>query len=87
MVKYLKGRNSLVRNPDGDICTESDCEGEARAEDESSNMKEEEEEKARAVLITGSFATYVRSFTPALVSRGMTGSPAGNLYSFIVART
>ena len=59
MVKYLKGRSTLIRDLKGDLNLESDYEGDSTGAGlEASEMKEGEEE-TRAVLITGSFSAYV----------------------------
>lgn len=63
VVKYLKGRNPLTSGLEGDINIESDCEVDLPGvADALPNTREEKEEKARPVLITGSFATYVYLF-------------------------
>jgi len=59
VVKYLKGRSTLIRDLKGDLNLESDYEGDSTGLGlETPRMKEEEEE-ARAVLITGSFSAYM----------------------------
>lgn len=65
VVKYSKGKNPLEGNLEADIDTESDCEGESLGV-ENGSPDTKEEEQTRAVLIPGSFATYVHSFTLAL---------------------
>ena len=61
MVKYLKGRNTLIRDLKGDLNLESDYEGDSTGVGlETPEMKEGEEE-TRAVLITGSFSACVHS--------------------------
>ena len=63
MVKYLKGRNTLIRDLKGDLNLESDYEGDWTGLGlETPRMKEEEKEP-RAVLITGSLSADVRFFT------------------------
>ena len=62
MVKYLKGRNTMIRSLKGDLNLESDYEGDStEAGLETPKMREEEEEETRAVLITGSFSACVHS--------------------------
>jgi len=57
VVKYLRGKNTLVNDLEGDPNVDSDCEGDTTgAYDET--LKEENEE-SRAVLIAGSFSAYV----------------------------
>ena len=59
MVKYLKGKSTLDRDPKGDVYVESDCEGDSSgANKEAPEAEDEKEEATRAVLITGSFAAY-----------------------------
>jgi len=63
LVKYSKGGNPLTSNPEGDVNIESDCEGESLGvEDELPITKEEKGEQTRAVLTTGSFATWKSLF-------------------------
>lgn len=59
MVKYLKGPNPPINDLDGDINVESDCEDDSTGVDDGTSKKEQEEE-SRAVLVAGSFSTYVR---------------------------
>ena len=68
VVKYLKGRNALINELEGNINVDSDCEsdptggwgwGEPLGE-------EQDEEETRAVLVTGSFSAYVVLLTPSL---------------------
>ena len=61
MVKYLKGRDTLVNDLEGDSNVESDCEDDSAGSE--SETKEEKEEEIRAVLVTGSFSAYVHSLT------------------------
>jgi len=64
VVKYLKGRNTLIRDlKGGDLNLESDYEGDSTGVGlETPEMKEGEEEETRAVLITGSFSACVYTF-------------------------
>ena len=63
VVKYIKAKNPLKSDLEEDIDIESDYEGESLGvADELSNAEEEKEEQTRAILITGSFATYVLFF-------------------------
>jgi len=60
VVKYLKGRSTLIRDLKGGLNLESDYEGDSTGlGPETPKMKEEEEEETRAVLITGSFSACV----------------------------
>ena len=60
MVKYLKGRNTVISDLRGDLNLESDYEGDSTGVGlEAPEMKEEEEEEIRAVLTTGSFSACV----------------------------
>ena len=62
MVKYLKGRDTLVSDLKGDLNLESDYEGDLTGAGlETPEMKEGEEEETRAVLITGSFSACVHT--------------------------
>ena len=62
MVKYLKGRNTLISDVKEDLNLESDYEGDSMGvELETPKVKEEEEEETRAVLITGSFSACVHT--------------------------
>ena len=73
MVKYLdvKGRHPLVKDLEGDLNVESDCEGDLlEVRDETSEVGEEQ---TRAVLITGSFSAYAHNLVPSPVSREITG--------------
>jgi hypothetical protein len=58
VVKYLKGRNALINDLEGDVNVESDCEGDSTGAG-MKHRREEKEEQTRAVLITGSFSAYV----------------------------
>lgn len=63
MVKYLIGPSALIIYPEGS--TESDYEGGLLENDqETPEVVVGREEKIRAVLIAGSFSTYVRLLTP-----------------------
>lgn len=67
VVKYLKGQNLLTGDFDGDCCVESDCDGDPADVKGELPEKDGSEDQIRAVLITGSFSTYVRfgySFLP-----------------------
>ena len=67
MVKYLKGRNTLIQDLKGDLNYESDYEGDSTGAGlETSEIKDGEEEETRAVLMTGSFSAYVRFFASCL---------------------
>ena len=60
MIKYLKGRNTLISDLKGDLSLESDYEDSSTGVGvETPKMKKEEEEETRAVLITGSFSACV----------------------------
>jgi hypothetical protein len=58
VVKYVKGRNLLISDLEGEADVESDCE-EDLPEVEDEVPKEENEERTRAVLTKGSFSAYV----------------------------
>ncbi|KAF9647695.1 hypothetical protein BDM02DRAFT_3116678 [Thelephora ganbajun] len=62
LVKYLKGRNPLVSDLEGDINVESDCEGGSLTVDDETLKMEGKEEPTRAVLITGSFSAWKSLF-------------------------
>ena len=64
MVKYLKRRNTLVNDLEGDVNIESDCEGYIFGTSE----PEEKEDEICAVLIVGSFSAY-EVFSLALSAR------------------
>jgi len=68
VVKYLKGRDTLINDLEGDMNVESDCEGGATGAGlETPEAKEKKDEETRAVLITGSFLAYALfPFTPTL---------------------
>ncbi|KAF9779144.1 hypothetical protein BJ322DRAFT_1088746 [Thelephora terrestris] len=57
LVKYVKGRNLLISDLEGEANVESDCE-EDLPEVEGEVPKEEYEERARAVLTKGSFSAW-----------------------------
>jgi len=60
VIKYLKGRNTLISDLKGNLSLESDYEGDPTGVGvETPKMKKEEEEETRAVLITGSFSACV----------------------------
>ena len=59
MVKYLKGRNTLINDLEGDLNVESDCEGDSTEVGLETPKIEEKEDETRAVLITGSFSACV----------------------------
>jgi hypothetical protein len=61
VVKHLEGRDALINDLEGEVNVESDCEGELAGACDGAPNKEEAEEETRAVLITGSFAAYVRN--------------------------
>ena len=64
MVKYLKGRDTLIKVSKGDSNLESNYEDDSTGVRlETPGMEKEKEEEARAVLTTGSFSAYVRFFT------------------------
>ena len=59
VVKYLKGRNPLIKDLEGDVNVESDCDEDVvEVKDKLPDTREGEGE-TRAVLITGSFSAYV----------------------------
>lgn len=68
MVKYVKGRDTLITDLEGDINVESDCDEDTPGTKDirSPNVGEEREEETRAVLITGSFSAYVQIAIPSL---------------------
>lgn len=58
MVKYIKGRNILISDLEGDVNVDSDCDDYSTgARDEA--LKEGQTEETRAVLIAGSFSACV----------------------------
>ena len=59
MVKYLKGRNTLINDLEGDLNVESDCEGDSAGVGPETPKMEETEDETCAVLITGSFSACV----------------------------
>ncbi|KAF9645692.1 hypothetical protein BDM02DRAFT_471820 [Thelephora ganbajun] len=61
LVKYLKGRNPLMHNLEGDVNVESDCEGDS-PEVKNDLKTEEKEDQTRAVLVTGSFSAWKSLF-------------------------
>jgi len=64
VVKYLKGRNPLINDLEGDLNVDSDCEGDPIGTWGGMLEEEENEEETRAVLVTGSFSAYVSFLTP-----------------------
>ena len=65
MIKHVRGRNPLIKDLEGDVNVESDCDGDVvKVKDELPNLEEGKEE-TRTVLITGSFSAYVH-FDPNL---------------------
>ena len=60
VVKYLEDGKSIIKDLEGDINVESDCEGDSP---EVTSEEEKKEGGTRAVLIIGSFSAYV-SFLP-----------------------
>ena len=59
MVKYLKDRNTLINDLEGDPNVESDCEGDLTEVGLETLTMEGKEDETRAVLITGSFSVRV----------------------------
>jgi hypothetical protein len=61
VVKYFNSQTPLpTNNPDGDVNTESDYDGDShRVQGESTKIGEEWEERTHAVFTTGSFSAYV----------------------------
>ena len=87
MVKYLSGQNISVCDLEGGVNVESDCEvSSPGARGGTVKTTIDKEGKTRAVLITGSFAAYVK-FNPSLFFEKVTSSLAGNLSSSTVAQT
>ena len=62
MVKYFKGRDTLIKDLEGDVNIESDCEGDSSGVGDGTS-EEKPKEGSRAVLTTGSFSAYVRFLT------------------------
>ena len=61
MVKYLKSKDTLVKDL-GDLNVESDCEDDSTGpESGAPEVTEGRGEEARAVLIVGSFSAYASS--------------------------
>lgn len=58
MVKYIKGRNTPIKDLEGGVNIDSDCEAASRVLIDTTLEKAKEEE-TRAVLIAGSFSAYV----------------------------
>ena len=82
---YSNDRDTLINDLEGNVNVDSDCEDESTGVD-NGPLKEKNEEEGRAVLTTWSFSAYAHFLvSPSL--REMTSSPAGNLFSFIAART
>ena len=70
VVKYVKGRNPLISDLEGDVNVESDCDGDILGlKDELHNAKDEKKE-TRAVFITGSFSAYVQSVISSSFRKG-----------------
>jgi len=61
VVKYLKGGSVPVKDLEGDVNVESDCEGDSTVPND--GTPKEEKEESRAVLIAGSFSACV-AFSP-----------------------
>ena len=59
MVKYLKSRNTLINDLEGDLNVESDCEGDSTEVGLETLTMDGKEDETRAVLITGSFSACV----------------------------
>ena len=59
MVNYVKSQNTLVKDLEGDLNIESDCESDSTEIARGTPGVKKEKEETRAVLITGSFAAYV----------------------------
>ena len=57
MVKYLKGQDTLIKDPE--VEAESDCEGDSTGVGLEKLKMEDEREETRLVLILGSFSAYV----------------------------
>ncbi|KAF9643565.1 hypothetical protein BDM02DRAFT_3132344 [Thelephora ganbajun] len=55
LVKYLKGRNPLTHNLEGDVNVENDCEGDSPGV-KNETPKAKKEDRTRAVLVAGSFS-------------------------------
>ena len=60
MVKYLKGRNVPIKDLEGGVNVDSDCEGDSTGAGGGTLSEERNEEETRAVLIAGSFSACVR---------------------------
>ena len=58
MIKYLKGRNTLISDLKGDLSLESDYEDSSTEVGVETPKMKKDEEEMRAVLITGSFSAY-----------------------------
>ena len=87
MVKYLKGRNIPVNDPEGDVNIESDCEGDSQeVEQEIPKDGGETEDQTLAVLITGSFSAYALPYS-SLELREIKSTAGGNPFSSTVVRT
>jgi hypothetical protein len=62
VVKYLKGRKTLISDLKGELGLESDYEGDSTGVGlGTSKLRVEDEEETRAVLITGSFSACVHT--------------------------
>ena len=67
MVKYLKGPNPFASDLGGDVCIESDCEGDSpEFKGNLPGSKREKGEQIRAVFGSGSFSTCVSFGYPVL---------------------
>ena len=58
-MNYFKSQNTLVKDLEGDLNIESDCESDSMGVSHGTSGVKKEEEEVRAVLITGSFAAHV----------------------------
>ena len=63
MVKSLKGRSTVIKDPKGNLNIESDCEGGSTGAELETSEAGGGEDETRAVLITGSFSAYVGFLT------------------------
>ncbi|KAF9646805.1 hypothetical protein BDM02DRAFT_3118097, partial [Thelephora ganbajun] len=62
LVKHLKDRNPLMRDIEGDVNVESDCEGDSVVAENETPKTKDKEDRSRAVLITGSFSAWKSLF-------------------------
>jgi hypothetical protein len=60
VIKYLKGRDTIINDLEGDVNVDSDCEGDSPGAGDGTLKKEQDEEESRAVLVAGSFSACVR---------------------------